>query len=443
MYKSLIFTFVGVWSKNNANTNNTWLDASDVDDGFEQKRQRVSDAFVAPVDPAPAPNAGPVDTWTTATSQNVVQKQASEHLSKGHATSTDIQNLQWNSTAPATKVVAWEQNTVQDNNSLPSASNWENVQNISKISNETTPTIVPTSGWTFSEKVENSVTSSVNLSENSNDSGKCTKWESINYVKPLEPWNNNTTNNLNSDAPQAIINNSSNTVNPYIELSTEHLTKGHATSSDIQGLQWNNSAAATKDVNNQTWTVTSEPVSSVSEPFTSPADSTWNAAAAVETKAWTNAAEQVMDSVTSGLSATGVVAAEMIAVNPKEVSPMDVDDIHGSLMRVPTEHLTKSHATSSDIQTLQWNNTAPANKVVAWEQNTVQENNSTKVPTTSAASNNTLQLQNTALFVATTTINTAVVASLTNTPATVNTLNQQGSVQDIIIPIPRASNSFT
>ena len=80
---------------------------------------------------------------------------------------------------------------------------------------------------------------------------------------------------------------------------------------------------------------------------------------------------------------------------------------------------------------------------MAWEQNTVQENNSTKVPTTSAASNNTLQLQNTALFVATTTINTAVVASLTNTPATVNTLNQQGSVQDIIIPIPRASNSFT
>ena len=74
----------------------------------QQKRQRVSDAFVAPVDPAPAPTAGPVDTWSTATSQNVVQKQASEHLTKGHSTSTDIQNLQWNSTAPATKVVAWE-----------------------------------------------------------------------------------------------------------------------------------------------------------------------------------------------------------------------------------------------------------------------------------------------------------------------------------------------
>ena len=69
------------------------------------------------------------------------------------------------------------------------------------------------------------------------------------------------------------------------------------------------------------WT-TAEPVSSVSDSYTSPADSTWTSA---ESKSWSNAAEQAMDA-SSGLTSS-VVSAEMILVNPKEVSPMDVDDI--------------------------------------------------------------------------------------------------------------------
>ena len=474
------------WNKTNTTSSaSTWLDTSDADDnGFEQKRQRVSsNTFVAPVDPV-APASNPVDTWTTsghpqvAGTQNVVQQQ---------------QQKQQQNTPQPQSVVSWVTTTVQENPSglqpNPVATpNWDSAKISSDANASNKPVVTANNtGWTFSEKVvENSVSSSVNLSENSNDSGKCTKWENIN-PKPIEPWSNTaaaavailnsntplrsgggsaqetnsggygaptttrqggagpsenssvappdlsqlstsnviaaaaaeslqwpappngtsgagaplstsnviaaaaaeslqwpnpsrpatngtsstggaplSTSNVIAAAaaeslqwptPRPVVtngtqgvgaplsasnviaaaeslqwppNNNANTAVPKVEVS-QLSTSNVIAAAAAESLQWPttpnpNPAAVPKvevvQVSPQSAWTTAEPVSSVSDSYTSPADSTWTSA---ESKSWSNAAEQAMDS-SSGLTSS-VVSAEMMPVNPKEVSPMDVDDI--------------------------------------------------------------------------------------------------------------------
>ena len=368
------------WNKTNTTSSaSTWLDTSDADDnGFEQKRQRVSsNTFVAPVDPV-APASNPVDTWTTSGHPQVA------------GTQNVVQQKQQQNTPQPQSVVSWVTTTVQDNPSglqpNPVATpNWDSAKISSDANASNKPVVTANNtGWTFSEKVvENSVSSSVNLSENSNDSGKCTKWENIN-PKPIEPWSNtaaaavailNSNTPLRSGGGSAQETNSggygaptttrqggagpsenSSVAPPDLsQLSTSNVIAAAAAESlqwpappngtssagaplstsnviaaaAAESLQWPNNNPNTAvpkvevvQVSPQSAWTTAEPVSSVSDSYTSPADSTWTSA---ESKSWSNAAEQAMDS-SSGLTSS-VVSAEMMPVNPKEVSPMDVDDI--------------------------------------------------------------------------------------------------------------------
>ena len=364
--------------------NTNWLDTSDADDGFEQKRQKVSDNFVtnpegggvvAPGVGVGVPNENAVDSWTAQASQ--LAKPAWEQQS---VVSTAPQVVAPESVSGPASVVSWVTSSTVQDNSIASVTNWnQTVQTIAKISDSSVaPSIVPsavTNGWNFSEKVENSVTSSVNLTaginDASNDSGKCTKWENIN-AKPLDqPWSNanpSTNSILTSEDTSAI---------PVRNMTAPGVVAGNPPVNTFianaeQTLQWVNKSEA----KNSTWTTGSEAaVSSISESYTVSADTTWSNA------------EQVMDSTVGvGLSnAAGVVvSAEMIPVNPKEVSPMDVDDI---LNRVP--------------------------------------------PSTSA--NNMIHQNTSALFVpASTLIETAVVTSLTPSVIAASTVQLAISPQNII-----------
>ena len=468
-----------------------------------------TNTFVAPVDPV-APASNPVDTWTTsghpqvAGTQNVVQQQ---------------QQKQQQNTPQPQSVVSWVTTTVQENPSglqpNPVATpNWDSAKISSDANASNKPVVTANNtGWTFSEKVvENSVSSSVNLSENSNDSGKCTKWENIN-AKPIEPWNNTAAAAvaiLNSNAPlrgagggntpdtntggygvpstarqqgggpsenssvappdlsQLSTSNviaaaaaeslqwpapnatsgagaplsTSNVIaaaaaeslqwpNPRpapnatagagAPLSTSNVIAAAAAESlqwpnanprpvtngtsgagaslstsnviaAAESLQWPNTnprpatnggagaplstsnviaAAAAESlqwpnttptvvpkvevqVNPQSAWTTAEPVSSVSDSYTTPADSTWTS----ESKSWSNAAEQAMDS-SSGITSASV-SAEMIPVNPKEVSPMDVDDIlrvGSSSASAITTSTTSGGSNAGSLQAMQQNNT--------------------------------------------------------------------------------------
>lgn len=142
-----------------------------------------------------------------------------------------------------------------------------------------------------------SVTTSQN--ENSSDSGSCTKWENIN-AKPLGQW------------PPAV----ENTVQTATSTALNTFLESH-----------------------ENWTSTPEQTASWSQPASK---STWD--------------QQPMDSnlvtpvVTAG-AAGNSINAEMMPVNPKEVSPMDVDDI----LRLATTTASNSHGhfvSTNTVQTL-------------------------------------------------------------------------------------------
>ena len=369
--------------------NTNWLDASDADDGFEQKRQKVSDNFVtnpeangvvAPGVGVGVPNENAVvDSWTAQASQLAKPAWEQQSVVSTAPAGPPAAAVAPESVSGQASVVSWVTSSTVQDNSIASVTNWnQTVQTIAKISDSSVaPSIVPSTvsnGWNFSDKVENSVTSSVNLTaainDASNDSGKCTKWENIN-AKPFDqPWSN-TASTTNS-----ILNSEDTSTIPVRNMTAPGVVAGNTSVNPIyanaeQTLQWMNKS---EDKN---WNTGSEAaVSSISESYTVSADTTWSNA------------EQVMDSTVGvGLSnAAGVVvSAEMIPVNPKEVSPMDVDDILNN--RVP--------------------------------------------PSTSA--NNMIHQNTSALFVpASTLIETAVVTSLTPSVIAASTVQLTISPQNII-----------
>ena len=230
----------------------------------------------------------PIESWSAA-QQAAQQSKPIESWQTQQATQQTKSLENWNTTATQqnaeSAVESWTTQQVQQV-SPETAENWNN-QSWTTVSTVQDSHLTTT--WTTEEKIVNSasnntqstwsfvapsqsttVNNTVNT-DNSNDSEKCTKWENIN-AKPLDQsWSNPNSNDT------------------FINT-------------------WN----TTTNTSTNTWTVVTTAASELN------ATTTWTTVSK-----WATAdLQQPMDSVGSGSTST---AAEMLPVNPKEVSPMDVD----------------------------------------------------------------------------------------------------------------------
>ncbi len=188
----------------------------------------------------------------------------------------------------------------------------------------------PTPGAAVVAASATGVESAVTVNDHeSNDSGKCTKWESINAVKPLGDWNPNPTPGAAAVSNSvAATNSAASTAEP-------------AWATPAQPVVENPVAAQ------EQWQTPAEPAASTTK-WLEETSKVWStAAAAVEEKAaagatpWGNPVPKVNES--NGLASASASASawpeapkstwtasspEMVAVNPKDVSPMDIDEVY-------------------------------------------------------------------------------------------------------------------
>ena len=273
-----------------------WLGESD---GFENKRKRVSgtaDTLTY------STNEQPLETWSTQPTQPPSKPLESWSTQPTQQVSKPLESWTTNQAPQQTKLENWQ--TTQPNNDQPTVETWTTQQVQAETNAETqwnnqtwsavTTTVQDTTGhltttwsteesnklgaatnstpsWNFVTPTTSQVVSNTNNADNSNDSEKCTKWENIN-AKPLDQsWPNANTNDT--------------------------------------FINWN----TTSNTSTNTWTVVTTAASQLND-----ATTTWTTVS----KWGTNDLQQPMDSVGS---ATTPSQAEMLPVNPKEVSPMDID----------------------------------------------------------------------------------------------------------------------
>ena len=327
------------WNTDQSKIQENWLGESD---GFENKRKRVSDT--ADTLAFSTSEQQPLDTWSTQPTQNQPKPIESWNSSKESWTTNPASQQakvleNWPPTQPTqpnneSTVESWTTQQVQESQAETQWNDqtWSAVTTTVQDTHLTTTwsteesnklgsaTVNSTSSWNFvtpsatvnntnsAEKSNDSwnfVTPSAtgvnntNNADNSNDSEKCPKWENIN-AKPLDQsWpNSNTNDTFNS---------------------------------------WN----TTSNTSTNTWTVVTTAASSLND-----ATTTWTTVSK-----WGNQdLQQPMDSVGSGSTPS---QAEMLPVNPKEVSPMDIDVANTNGLQMNTVYSgTVGQPISSTQQTL-------------------------------------------------------------------------------------------
>ena len=330
------------WNTDQSKIQENWLG----EDGFENKRKRVSGT----ADTLAYTTSEQVDTWSTQPTQQPSKpieswnNQATQQQSKPlESWTTNQANQQakaalenWPPTQPTqpnneSTVESWTTQQVQENQAETQWNDqtWSAVTTTLQDTHLTTTwsteestklgsaTVNSTSSWNFvtpSATVNNTVNSAeksndswnfvtptntvnnTNNADNSNDSEKCTKWENIN-AKPLDQsWPNANTNDT--------------------------------------FISWN----TTSNTSTNTWTVVTTAASSLND-----ATTTWTTVS----KWGTNDLQQPMDSVQGSTPSQ----AEMLPVNPKEVSPMDMDVANTNGLQLNTVYVTVGQPISS-TQTL-------------------------------------------------------------------------------------------
>jgi hypothetical protein len=337
-------TLLNKWTETAKLSESPW-DSSDRD-GFAEKRQCVTDPRPQLDTLTKEAAVGGAKAWNTPSDQSQL---ATYNEDISVAAGVKVWNSPPETQQLQTQQVAWVTSTtiVEDSN-WQTAAEGSGIQTVAQMPGITVTTTPTTTGWSFTTPNDTLKNENTHPGDSSNDSGKFTKWESIN-AKPLETWNptppsNNTFHNMKTGTNNVMnttdwSNLGSDTMNNWAcqtSATDDRSTTGAGNTytvvpipSEVTNKTWSVSSSTEPELNSTTkwleptpdtqkwipednssknsWEKTRE-VSVLSSADTPASNVSW-----IESKPWPNAS-------------SAAVAAEMMPVNPKEVSPMDIEN---------------------------------------------------------------------------------------------------------------------